>query len=38
MNKIVSLSRVLEMHDQSVKSDISSIEVLNISDELCKFI
>ncbi len=38
MNKIVSLPRFLEMHDQLVKSDISSIEVLNDSDELCKFI
>ena len=38
MNKNDYLPRFLEMHDQLVKSDISSIEVLNASDELWKYI
>ena len=38
MNSILSISRLLELQNELVKSNISSIEVLNASDELWKFI
>jgi hypothetical protein len=38
MNKIVSIPRLIEFHDQLVKKDISSDDVLNFSEGLWKFI
>lgn len=38
MNSILSISRLIELHDELVQSSISSIEVLNASDELWKHI
>ena len=38
MNSILSISRLLELQNELVKSNISSIEVLNSSDELWKYI
>ena len=38
MNSILSISRLFEIHNELVKSNISSTEVLNASDELWKYI
>ncbi len=38
MNKIVSIPRLIEFHDQLVKKDISSEDVLSFSDGLWKYI
>ena len=38
MNSILSISRLLELQNELVKSNISSTEVLNASDELWKYI
>ena len=38
MNSILSISRLLELQDELVKSNISSIEILNSSGELWRYI
>ena len=38
MNKMIPIPRLLELHDQLVMTDISSEEVLSISDGVWKFI
>ena len=38
MNKIIPISRLLELHDQLVMTNIASEEVLGLSDGVWKFI